>query len=221
MMNFDMYDSDDDDDSSTEFVVENNVCSKESGQKQCSRKSFYKTEEGSKGGNLTWSDTMDTATTTTTTTTSEEEEEEVKVKDTTTTAAAAIVEPQGQPKDDHDPSKHGDGVKDQVQEVQDYNDNDDDEFSSPTKTCVTRIHNDLMYLYKEPMDGIFVVQDDIRCNRCHAIIVGPEDTPYSYGFFYFVLDFPNTYPHVPPRVTLQTTDCGKVRFNPNLYACGT
>ena len=204
-MNFDMYNDSDDDDSSTEFVVKN-VC-KESDQKQCSLKPF-KTGEGTsttKGGNLTLSDTMDT----TITSTSEEEEEEEEVKNTTTTAAS-IVESQGQQKDDHNNSfQHGD--RDQVQ----------DEFSSPTKTCLTRIHNDLMYLYKEPMDGIFVVQDDIRCNRCHAIIVGPEDTPYSYGFFYFVLDFPNTYPHVPPRVTLQTTDCGKVRFNPNLYACGT
>ena len=204
-MNFDMYNDSDDDDSSTEFVVKN-VC-KESDQKQCSLKPF-KTGEGTsttKGGNLTLSDTMDT----TITSTSEEEEEEEEVKNTTTTAAS-IVESQGQQKDDHNNSfQHGD--RDQVQ----------DEFSSPTKTCLTRIHNDLMYLYKEPMDGIFVVQDDIRTNRCHAIIVGPEDTPYAYGFFYFILDFPNTYPHVPPRVILQTTDCGKVRFNPNLYACGT
>jgi hypothetical protein len=34
------------------------------------------------------------------------------------------------------------------------------------------------------------------------------------------MEYPDQYPIVPPRVTLKTTGGGKVRFNPNLYACG-
>ena len=34
------------------------------------------------------------------------------------------------------------------------------------------------------------------------------------------MTFPDDYPHNPPHVTLLTTDCGRVRFNPNLYSNG-
>lgn len=99
-------------------------------------------------------------------------------------------------------------------------DNESFAFQIPTKQCIQRIHNDLRKLYRDPIEGIFVVPDDERTNRCHALIFGVADTPYEFGFFYFVLDFPNEYPHVPPRVILQTTGGGSVRFNPNLYSCG-
>jgi len=94
------------------------------------------------------------------------------------------------------------------------------DFSSPGKMCIARIHTDLKALAKDPLEGIFVEQDEARVNVCHAIILGPSDTPYEWGFFYFLLEFPDQYPCVPPRVTLKTTGGGRVRFNPNLYACG-
>jgi ubiquitin-conjugating enzyme E2 Z len=101
---------------------------------------------------------------------------------------------------------------------------DDDDssfaFQTPTKQCLHRIHRDLTKLYQDPIDGIFVVPDDNRANRCHAIILGPSSTPYEHGYFHFIMDFPNLYPHEPPKVTLQTTDGGKFRPNPNLYSCG-
>ena len=52
------------------------------------------------------------------------------------------------------------------------------------------------------------------------LITGPFATPYEGGFFLFELRMPNDYPHRPPRVKLLTTGGGRVRFNPNLYACG-
>lgn len=59
------------------------------------------------------------------------------------------------------------------------------------------------------------------CLQCwKAIIVGPEDTPYSTGMFVFDIYFPPQYPNVPPQVNLQTTGGATVRFNPNLYNCG-
>ena len=53
-----------------------------------------------------------------------------------------------------------------------------------------------------------------------VMITGPEDTPYSCGCFVFDVYFPAMYPTVPPKVNLQTTGGGSVRFNPNLYADG-
>lgn len=44
--------------------------------------------------------------------------------------------------------------------------------------------------------------------------------PRSGGCFVFDIFFPSTYPAVPPKVNLQTTGGGSVRFNPNLYNCG-
>ena len=51
-------------------------------------------------------------------------------------------------------------------------------------------------------------------------ISGPEDTPYSGGLFIFDTFFPGEYPTNCPKVNMQTTGQGQVRFNPNLYNCG-
>mmetsp|Transcript_2996 Transcript_2996/g.4883 ORF Transcript_2996/g.4883 Transcript_2996/m.4883 type:complete len:289 (-) Transcript_2996:266-1132(-) len=91
---------------------------------------------------------------------------------------------------------------------------------NPTKSCIRRIHLDLKHLAQNPMHGIFVVPDSNAVNLCHAVVLGPIDTPYECGFFYFKLEFPFNYPHKPPKVTLQTTGGGRVRFNPNLYKNG-
>mmetsp|Transcript_8039 Transcript_8039/g.11647 ORF Transcript_8039/g.11647 Transcript_8039/m.11647 type:complete len:299 (-) Transcript_8039:1353-2249(-) len=93
-------------------------------------------------------------------------------------------------------------------------------FCCPTKACVRRIHQDLKSIYRNPLHGIFVIQDETRVNLCHALINGPVDTPYEFGFFYFQMEFPDDYPYNPPIVLLKTTGGGKVRFNPNLYKCG-
>jgi ubiquitin-conjugating enzyme E2 Z len=91
---------------------------------------------------------------------------------------------------------------------------------SPSRSCMVRIQSDLKELLRNPLEGIVVVQDEVKFDRCHAIIVGPQDTPYEAGFFYFILTFPPDYPFQSPKVTLQTTGGGHVRFNPNLYECG-
>jgi len=68
--------------------------------------------------------------------------------------------------------------------------------------------------------SIYVVCDDNNTPLLRAIITGPEGTPYTGGIYEFDIFFPSRYPVVPPMVQFRTTGGGKVRFNPNLYACG-
>lgn len=84
-----------------------------------------------------------------------------------------------------------------------------------------RILGDVRDVYSDlTLDGIFVGIDDDALNIVHAVIVGPKDTPYEGGFFYFRIHFLDDYPVKPPIVKLMTTGGGKVTFNPNLYKNG-
>jgi ubiquitin-conjugating enzyme E2 Z len=51
------------------------------------------------------------------------------------------------------------------------------------------------------------------------MIIGPSDTPYADGFYFFKFKFPKEYPFKPPTLTYCTND-GTTRFNPNLYRNG-
>lgn len=51
-------------------------------------------------------------------------------------------------------------------------------------------------------------------------ISGPKDTPYENGIFEFHTAFPTNYPNSEPKVLINTTGGGTIRFNPNLYNCG-
>ena len=86
--------------------------------------------------------------------------------------------------------------------------------------CIQRIRNDLGDLYSDPVEGIFVSPDDDKATTVHAVIVGPEGTPYHNGFFYFVIQYPVKYPQVPPEVKLMTTGNGKVQFGHHLFQSG-
>jgi ubiquitin-protein ligase len=68
--------------------------------------------------------------------------------------------------------------------------------------------------------SIFVRCDDDRMDILKALIIGPEETPYANGCFEFDIFLPPDYPNSPPKVQLETTGRGRVRFNPNLYNCG-
>ena len=62
--------------------------------------------------------------------------------------------------------------------------------------------------------------DKKKSNMIKFVITGPKDTPYHNGIYEFHAYFPPNYPNGPPGVLLNTTDGGRVRFNPNLYANG-
>ncbi|KAL8714385.1 MAG: hypothetical protein Q9220_001718 [cf. Caloplaca sp. 1 TL-2023] len=61
---------------------------------------------------------------------------------------------------------------------------------------------------------------DADVRNVKALIMGPAETPYEFGFFQFDLKFPKGYPEVAPAVTALTTNGGRCRFNPNIYSGG-
>jgi ubiquitin-protein ligase len=71
---------------------------------------------------------------------------------------------------------------------------------NPSKECLKRIRTDLKSITDDPLPGIYCVHDDTHATVIHALVVGPFDTPYEGGFFHFILNFPDDYPHNPPRV---------------------
>jgi len=90
-----------------------------------------------------------------------------------------------------------------------------------TSTTVKRLISDIKQITLNPLtkDGIYYKHDETNMLCGYALIIGPKDTPYQYGNFLFKFDFPENYPHSPPKVTYYTND-GKTRFNPNLYKSG-
>jgi ubiquitin-protein ligase len=90
-----------------------------------------------------------------------------------------------------------------------------------TKETVQRLLKDVKQLIRHPLtdNGIYYSHDESDMMKGYALIVGPSDTPYFGGFYFFKFDYPFDYPFSPPKVTYMTND-GLTRFNPNLYKCG-
>lgn len=89
------------------------------------------------------------------------------------------------------------------------------------KETMQRLLKDVRQIIKHPLtdNGIYYSHDESDMMKGYALIVGPEDTPYFGGFYFFKFNFPYDYPFSPPTVTYMTND-GLTRFNPNLYKCG-
>ena len=89
------------------------------------------------------------------------------------------------------------------------------------KETVQRLIKDIKQIKKEPLttENIYYHHDEENILRGYALIIGPEDTPYFAGYYLFIIDFPEDYPHSPPKVSFITNGDG-IRFNPNLYVDG-
>ena len=86
---------------------------------------------------------------------------------------------------------------------------------------IKRIYKDVSSLILEPLvdEKIFIIPDKENIKLVRACIIGPEDTPYENGIYFFEIRFPDNYPWSPPKVVFKTTD-GKSRMHPNYYSCG-
>jgi ubiquitin-conjugating enzyme E2 Z len=90
-----------------------------------------------------------------------------------------------------------------------------------SKESIMRLVNDIKHIIKNPLtdNGIYYIHDDTEILQGYAMIVGPTETPYFGGFYFFKLKYPIDYPHSPPSITY-CTNGDNIRFNPNLYRCG-
>ena len=104
------------------------------------------------------------------------------------------------------------------------NDNNNDTVQQPiviTKETAHRLAKDIRDIKKNPLNdmGIHYIHDDSNMLKGYALIIGPNNTLYEGGYFFFNIDFPCNYPHSPPKFTYLTND-GETRMNPNLYRNG-
>jgi ubiquitin-protein ligase len=88
-----------------------------------------------------------------------------------------------------------------------------------TSTCIKRLVNDIKHLLKEPMENIYYKHDETNMLIGYLLIIGPNNTPYSCGYNFFTINYPENYPFLPPKITYICSD-GETRYNPNLYICG-
>ncbi|KAJ9149632.1 UBC-like protein [Coniochaeta hoffmannii] len=85
---------------------------------------------------------------------------------------------------------------------------------------IFRITKELSDLQKNSDLSLAVACRDIDVRNVKALIIGPHDTPYEFGFFEFAFKFHKEYPRKSPTVTAVTTNGGRTRFNPNIYSNG-
>lgn len=92
---------------------------------------------------------------------------------------------------------------------------------SISKETAQRLLKDIRTIIKNPLtdNGIYYHHDDNNMLKGYALIIGPSETPYFGGYYFFKFEYPIDYPFSPPKVTYMTNN-GITRFNPNLYKCG-
>lgn len=90
-----------------------------------------------------------------------------------------------------------------------------------SKECITRLVRDVKYIMNNPLieNGIYYSHDDEDMLKGYALIIGPSETPYFGGNYFFEFFYPTDYPHSPPKVIYHTNG-QNIRFNPNLYTNG-
>jgi ubiquitin-protein ligase len=90
-----------------------------------------------------------------------------------------------------------------------------------SKDSIHRLLKDVKDIIKNPLhdNGIYYQHDDEDMLRGYALSIGPTETPYFGGNYFFEFQFPYNYPYSPPKVKFCTAG-EEVRFNPNLYTSG-
>ena len=90
-----------------------------------------------------------------------------------------------------------------------------------TQRSIKRIQNDIKLYFKSDLNdhGIYVHFNDKNIFNAKALIIGPDETPYKNGYYFFDINYTDKYPQEPPKVLLCTLN-KRTRFNPNLYTGG-
>ena len=90
-----------------------------------------------------------------------------------------------------------------------------------TRDTQHRLIKDIRDIVRNPLldQGIMYAHDEDDMLRGYSMIIGPSDTIYADGFYFFEWIFPYNYPFSPPVLKFRTYD-GVTRFHPNLYRNG-
>jgi ubiquitin-conjugating enzyme E2 Z len=94
-------------------------------------------------------------------------------------------------------------------------------FISPD--TVKRIASDVKDIMRSPIENCMYVHDPKNIMRGYAIVLGTEDTPYNCVPMLYAFEFPEDYPHSPPKLTFKSYKRGEdknVRLHPNYYVNG-
>ncbi|KAK3113648.1 hypothetical protein LTR53_008861 [Teratosphaeriaceae sp. CCFEE 6253] len=86
-----------------------------------------------------------------------------------------------------------------------------------TSGAIARITREIAQVQKNTDLSLAVAVRDSDVRHIRALIVGPPETPYEYGFFELDVKMPKDYPIKSPHVRAITTNGGRTRFNPNMY----
>jgi len=90
-----------------------------------------------------------------------------------------------------------------------------------SKDAIKRLLKDIQQIIKTPLNeqGIYYKHSDTDILEGWALIIGPKDSLYYNGYYFFKFTFPADYPHSPPILHYYTND-GITRFHPNFYKTG-
>ena len=90
-----------------------------------------------------------------------------------------------------------------------------------SKDAVKRLLKDIQQIIKNPLhdQGIYYKHSETNMMEGWALIIGPKDSLYYNGYYFFKFTFPPDYPHSPPVLQYCTND-GTTRFHPNFYKTG-
>ena len=92
---------------------------------------------------------------------------------------------------------------------------------SISKDAIKRLLKDIGEIIKTPLhdQGIYYKHSETDILEGWALIIGPKDSLYRDGYYFFKFEFPTDYPHTPPLLHYYTND-GITRFHPNFYKSG-
>ena len=90
------------------------------------------------------------------------------------------------------------------------------------KETISRLLKDIKDMVSSSLEeeyGIYYKHSDTNILKAYVLIVGPEDSLYFGGYYFFTIDFPINYPYEPPLVTFIVSD-SNTRFHPNFHKSG-
>ena len=90
------------------------------------------------------------------------------------------------------------------------------------KETISRLLKDIKDMVSSSLEkeyGIYYKHSDTNILRAYVLIIGPEDSLYFGGYYFFAIDFPINYPYEPPLFTFLVSD-SNTRFHPNFHKSG-